>query len=263
MAEDKFKRKPTTILSAEKKTPESRFLRLKRLIFSGTAAGLIVAVGVGIWQLNFREEPSTAGMVTNEIRCNVPNVVVHSPNHTDALIACEGAQEAMGFLASKGLDVTGDIAIELSTRLPAVECSSAAGCYLESERRAIVLVYVEFKKFKTWFGVPIDRALYRSLVSHEVAHVVADFNFKIRRPSIQAKEYIAYITQFSIMEPVLRERVMAHFLYEAFEGDWKMGTTIYMFDCMGFGVRAYRHFIKLANGRDYLHAILNGETLIE
>jgi hypothetical protein len=42
-----------------------------------------------------------------------------------------------------------------------------------------------------------------------------------------------------------------------------MGTTIYMFDCMGFGVRAYRHFLKLDNGRDYLQAILNGKALTE
>ncbi len=90
-------------------------------------------------------------------------------------------------------------------KLPSAVCSFAAGCYLESERRVLILVYSEFRKFKTWFGVPIDRTLYRSSLSHEVAHLVADFNFKILKPSIQAKEYIAYITQLSIMEPVLRE----------------------------------------------------------
>ena len=127
----------------------------------------------------------------------------------------------------------------------------------------LALVYSEFKKFKTWFGIPIDRSLYRSLVSHEVAHLVAAYNFKISKPSIQAKEYIAYITQFSTMEPVLRERVLLLFSCEAFEGDWQMATTIYMFDCMSFGVRAYKHFLELANRRDYVQAILNGESLIE
>jgi hypothetical protein len=42
-----------------------------------------------------------------------------------------------------------------------------------------------------------------------------------------------------------------------------MGTTIYMFDCMAFGVRAYRHFLKLADGSAYLQAILDGRTLAE
>jgi hypothetical protein len=167
------------------------------------------------------------------------------------------------FLAFQGLDVPRDIAIELFARLPAVVSATATGCYLESERRALVLVYSRFRKFKTWFGIPIDRSLYRSLVSHEVAHLVADYNFKISKPTIQAKEYIAYVTQFSTMEPALRERVLSHFPCKAFEGDWQMSTTIYMFDCMGFGVRAYRHFLLLTDGDQYLHAILNGEALSE
>jgi len=149
------------------------------------------------------------------------------------------------------------------TRLPAVVSPSAAGCYLESERRVLVLVYSEFRKFKTWFGIPIGRSSYRSLVSHEVAHLVAHHNFKISEPSIQAKEYIAYVSQFSTMESVLRKKVLSQFPCEAFEGDWQMATTIYMFDCMGFGVRAYQHFLKLGNGRDYLQAILNGKALTE
>jgi hypothetical protein len=32
---------------------------------------------------------------------------------------------------------------------------------------------------------------------------------------------------------------------------------------MGFGVRAYRHFLKLEDGDEYLHAILNGEALFD
>ena len=106
---------------------------------------MIVAVVVGIWQFNFHEEPSTAGMVANEIRCNGLNVVVHSPNHTDAMIACEGARDAIVFLESHGLDVSGTIVIEVLTELPAVTGSSAAGCYLESEQRVLILVYSEFR----------------------------------------------------------------------------------------------------------------------
>jgi hypothetical protein len=41
--------------------------------------------------------------------------------------------------------------IEQLTKLPADAGDYAAGCYLESERRVIILVYSEFKKFATWF----------------------------------------------------------------------------------------------------------------
>lgn len=263
MASAKFGRKPTASPGTEKKTPESKSLELRRLIVARTAAGLILVAAIGLWQINFREEPFRTGQAINEIRCNTPNVVVRSPEKPEVLIACEAARDAIEFLSSQGMDASGDIAIDLLTKLPPVVCGSAAGCYIESERRALILVYSEFIKLKTWFGVPVDRALYRSLVSHEVAHVVADFNFTIAKPSIQAKEYIAYITQFSIMEPFQRERILSLYPCEAFEGDWKMSTTIYMLDCMAFGVRAYRHFLQLPNGHDYLHAILNGTALAE
>jgi len=121
-------------------------------------------------------------MFVNEIRCSALNVVVRSPELADALIACESARDAMGFLAVQGLDVTGDITIELLTRLPAVVSGSAAGCCLESEQRVLILVYSEFKKFKTWFGIPIDGELYRSLVSYEEAHVVAAYNSHTLHP---------------------------------------------------------------------------------
>jgi len=236
---------------------------LKSLAIVFAAAGFALAVGAWIYQHNSSEKPSSAGAFVIENRCSHLNVVVRSPAPADALAACEGARDAIVFLESNGLRVTGEIAISLSAKLPTAVSSSAAGCYLESERKVLILVYPEFRKLKTWFGIPIDRSLYRSLVSHEVAHLVADHNFKVSKPSIKAKEYIAYVTQFSTMEPALRRRVLLQFPCDGFEGDWQMGATIYMFDCMKFGVRAYRHFLKMANGRDYLHAVLNGEVLLE
>jgi len=263
MAKEKSNLKLTDFLRAGKLISQSHFLVLIVFIFAVAVAGLVGTGGVGICQHNFHEKHSGSVVFTNEIRCNDMDVEVRSPDHLDALIACEGARDAMVFLGSHGLEVTGNIVIELLTELPAVVSSSAAGCYIESERRVLILVYSEFRKFETWFEIPIDRSLYRSLVSHEVAHLVADYNFKVSKPTIQAKEYIAYITQFSTMEPVLRERVLSQFPCGAFEDDPQMRSTIYMFDCMSFGVRAYRHFLKQTNGSDYLHKILTGKALVE
>lgn len=68
---------------------------------------------------------------------------------------------------------------------------------------------------------------------------------------------------FVTMAPVLRERVLAQFPGHGFAGEAQMRLTIYLFDPMRFGVQAYRHFLKLANGRAYLHAILAGKVLRE
>jgi hypothetical protein len=198
-----------------------------------------------------------------ESRCGVLNVSVRSPDPLDAKVACQGARDAIGFLAAQGFDVAGDVTIELVPKLPAVAGTSAAGCYIESERRVLILNFSEFKKFKTWFSLPIDASLYRSLVSHEVAHAVGACNFRVARPSIQAKEYIAYVTTLATMTSAQRERVLSQYPGYGFEGDWQMSSTIYLVDPMRFGAQAYRHFLKPGNGRDYLHAILTGRVMIE
>lgn len=200
---------------------------------------------------------------TREVRCDAQNVSVRSPGLADAKIACEGARDAIGFLAAQGFDVVRDIPIDLVPKLPRVAGASAAGCYLESEQRVLILTFGEFKKFKTWLNVPIDASLYRGLVAHEVAHALGACNFKVATPSIQAKEYIAYVTMLATMAPAQRERVLSQFPGQGFEGDWQMNTTIYLIDPMRFGVESYRHFLKPANGRDYLHAILAGKVMIE
>jgi hypothetical protein len=202
---------------------------------------------------------------TAETTCGVEGLVVNSPDRTDAALACEGARDAVAFLASHGLEVPPRIEIDIVWRLPdgAGHGDAAAGLYDEADRRALVLSYSAFEKLDTWFKVRIDRPLYRSLVSHEVAHAVADRNFKIRRPSIQAKEYVAYVTMLSTMAPELRERVLAEFPGRGFEGEGQMSSTIYLADPMRFGVMAYRHFSRQANGHDYLHAILAGKVLLD
>jgi hypothetical protein len=196
-------------------------------------------------------------------RCDTRNVVVRAPDDADVPVFCDGARDAIVFLASQGLDVTSDVTIEVVPKLSGQVSASAAGCYLESERRVLMLTYAEFEKCGSWFDIPASRRLYRSLVAHEVAHAVAACNFKIPEPSIQAKEYIAYVTMFATMDPALRACVLSKSPGEGYEGDWQMSTTIYLLDPMRFGAQAYRHFLKPGNGRDYLHAILAGRALTD
>lgn len=198
-----------------------------------------------------------------EVRCETSNVVVHSTLRRDAQTACEGARDAIVFLASQGMEVDGPVSIDLVEALPPDASDSAAGCYFAAEHRALVLSYPEFTKQGRWFEIEIDRDLYRSVVTHEVAHSIAAANFKPGRPAIQAHEYIAYVTMFETMRPGQRERVLSEYPGNGFEHDAQMTSTIYMFDPMRFGVQAWRHFVGQASGRDYLHAVLAGDVLSE
>ena len=103
--------------------------------------------------------------------------------------------------------------------------------------------------------------MYRSLVTHEVAHAVAACNMAMPESPIQAKEYLAYVAMFATMEQRLRARIMDANPCKAFDRESKMNATIYLCDPMRFAVRAYRHYLEEKNGDAFLLKIFSGEAL--
>jgi hypothetical protein len=206
--------------------------------------------------------PAAARSVA-EMSCPNGNVTVFAQDREDARVACQGAADALRFLASQGLDVGEAIVIDVVEILPDTAEPLALGCYLDRERRVAVLAYAEARRRETWFGIPLDRSLYRSLVAHEVAHAVAACNFKPAQPSIQAHEYVAYVTMFATMAPGQREAVFARYPGDGYDDDAQMSSTIYLLDPLRFGVEVYRHFSRSENGRGYLQRVLEGKALVE
>lgn len=227
----------------------------------GVAVACLLAVAASERSDMFSDDEED--IAPTKIRCERPNFVVHSANSAEALLACAGAHDAEAFLAGQGFAVGADISIDIVHALPPAASSSAAGCYLADEGRVVVLAYSDLARDGTWFGLAMEHASYRSLVAHEVAHAFADANFKIPQPAIQAREYIAYATMFATMPPDLRGRVLALYPGEGYEDDAQMSSTIYLFDPLRFGAQAYRHFLRRASGREYLHAVVTGNALVE
>jgi hypothetical protein len=205
-------------------------------------------------------QPSGAG---EPYDCRAARVVVVSASRADAIDACAGARAAIGFFRSLGLESRRPISIEVLARMPESLGASGAGAFIESERRVMVLSYERFKANGTWFRIPIDRRLYRSVATHEVAHAIASEHFRVAVPTIEAKEYIAYVATFSTMDESQRSQVLAAFPGEGFDDACRMSTTIYLFDPMRFGVEAYRHYLKPGNGNPFLRAVLAGTVLAE
>ncbi|MCM2340044.1 DUF6639 family protein [Rhodoferax sp.] len=237
-----------------------------------------VAMGGGLWSSSASSvraatiaSCATPAMARIEVTCATKDQPVHSCEPADVKLACEGANDAIYFLNAQGFNTANRVLIVVAHQLPAAGTATAGGLYLDSpdgchgDRAQAVhlLSYSEFKKFKNWFHIPIEDALYRSLAAHEVAHAISDCNFKFARPTIQAKEYMAYVTMFATMAPAVRARILRKSPGHGYEGDWQMSTLIYMADPMRFGVQAYRHFLKPDNGRRYLHAILAGKVMVE
>jgi hypothetical protein len=192
-----------------------------------------------------------------ERTCDGNHVRVLSADQAHHKLICRGAEDAIRFLNSQGLGASNGISIEVVEKMPRHVSTSAIGVNLTAERKILILAYPKFKKQRKWLDVAIDGSLYRSVVSHEVAHAIAADHFTIASPSIQAQEYIAYVTQFSTMQAAQRAKILANNPDHGANGVPQMSATIYLFDPERFGVRAYRHFLGLSNGRAFLHAMLN------
>ena len=169
----------------------------------------------------------------------------------------------MSFLATHGLRPAEPISIDVTVAIPEEAGPTAAGCYMEQKRRVYVVPYSVFRKNKTWFGVTISREIYRALAAHEAAHAVAACNFHVPKPTIQAKEYIAYVAMFSSMSPELRQQAMGATRTEGFESLDRFTPLLYMFDPMRFGAEAYRHYSSATNRNQLLQDILAGRVLVD
>jgi hypothetical protein len=197
-----------------------------------------------------------------EFQCAAENTRVVAEDARDAALACQGAADAIEFLAGEGLGVPAGIRIEIVPSLNDDDSCEAAGFFLAAENRIVVLSLVEFRRFERWLRVPVSDALYRGLVAHEVAHLIAHHNFTIEKPTIQAQEYIAYVTTLATLDPDQRARVLSQFTGDGYETEQQMNTTIYLCDPMRFGVEAYRHFIRRGREAGFFDAILTGRILV-
>ena len=209
--------------------------------------------------------PSWATVPANSptvYHCANSSVRIQAQHPIDQREICGGAQDALTFFADLGLQATHPTVVEIVARLPEVAGKTAVGCYLERTQRILVLAFSEFQKNPTWFNVPVDRTMYRSLVTHEVAHAVGDCAFAIPNPKIQAKEYLAYVAMFATMDASLRERVLNANPGTGFDSELQMNTTIYLCDPMRFGVQAYRHYLKKEHGSAFLLKVLAGKALV-
>lgn len=192
--------------------------------------------------------------------CDLPGVRITGRVAQDVADACQGARDAIGYFSQAGLRTDTPIVIHIQEDFPKEVGASAAGCYLERDGLVLLRPYTRFAAARTWFKVPVSRKLYRSLATHEVAHALASCNFGIDKPTIQAKEYLAYVTMFSTMDVALHGRILKAYPGEAPEADC-LTELLFMFDPMLFGVRAFRHHQQAGGSTAFMQEVLAGRAL--
>lgn len=195
------------------------------------------------------------------VGCQFHAVTVLAAREQDIADICRGAGDAIDFFRANGLKTAIPVRIHVRDILPTGVGLDAAGCFLEREGAVAMRPYARFREYGTWFEVRIDRRMYRSLAAHEVAHALAEGNFTIPDPGIQAKEYIAYVTMFATMDDELRARILDANRSPGVGDAGRLTALLYMFDPMRFGIAAYRHYLDLDDGHIYLGAVLAGLAL--
>lgn len=196
-------------------------------------------------------------------RCAGSAIAVMGAVAADFQDICQGVGAARTFLAGLGLADEPVFTVEVTDTLPTEAGATAVGCYLQHRKRAYLKPYAAFRKEGTWFGVPVSRALYRSLAAHETAHAVAACHFRAPHPSIQAQEYVAYVTLFATMPAALRSRALKAMPGMGFPDIGRVSSFVYLFDPMLFGANAYRHFLTLQDPAAFVRQVLAGEVLAE
>jgi hypothetical protein len=95
------------------------------------------------------------------------------------------------------------------------------------------------------------------------AYSVAECNFRIPNPSIQAKEYLAYVATFSTMPASLRARALNATRTEGFASMDRFTLALCLFEPMRFGAEAYLHFAKADDRSGIIQSVLAGRALAD
>ena len=224
---------------------------------SGLVLASIVLLGSST---NAWSEPSTSGTPRP---CPNADTTVAGAIDADFADICVGVARALKFLSHHEVHPIETVSVEVTRRIPPEAGPTAAGCYIERKRRVFVVPYSAFRRNKTWFGLAINREIYRSLAAHEAAHAVASCHFRVPKPTIQAQEYLAYVAMFASMPSDLRTRALRATPTEGFTSLDRFTPLLYMFDPMRFGAEAYRHFSSVADQTAFIQDVLAGKALLE
>ena len=195
-------------------------------------------------------------------RCpGAAEILVRDAGTDDARTVCDGASRALAFLARAGLAAPPATDIRVVSRLPGELAGRAVGCYLRDTRTILLLGYDAFESLGEWFRTPVDRELYASAASHEMAHAVVGCHAWPGRLPTAAHEYVAYVVMFGTMAPGLRERVLAKFPGPGFTSTLQISDIAHLADPNRFGADAWRHYLRRRDREAWLRSVVSGEVV--
>jgi len=197
--------------------------------------------------------------------CNGTPVKVYACNGDDRRMLCGAAVQAVHFFRQFSLTRREPLRVDLCHDALATVSGSAIGRYDRATGQVKLLSFGAYRRQvakDSPFGAPASRALYQSFGVHEIAHAIADKNFRIYPVPWLAQEYIAAVAQFATMEPGLRSRILERYRLKGFRTTESMSSIYYQLDPSAFAIKAYLHFTALDDPGAFLQDLLSGEILL-
>ena len=194
------------------------------------------------------------------VDCPAIEVEVTAESPEDRALVCEGAIRAQAFFRMHGIAMKQPIRIRLH-RSAIENYAFHIGVYDASQRRIDLLTSAAAKRLcllQSPFGLPMDAPLYISFVVHEVAHAIADQNFRVRPSSQVAHEYIAYAAQLAMLPAAQRSEILQRYTVAAFDSIDDMSLTYQALNPSAFGVKVFRHYQSLPDQGVFIRDLLSG-----
>jgi hypothetical protein len=194
--------------------------------------------------------------------CADSTILVGPASHQDQHLTCEAAAAALSLMHNYNMELPPRLEIEIVDEINGSHDISRFGQFDPFVGKITVVSWKACKEAgMAWrpFGQPMDRALYRSFITHEVAHAVADWNFKIADPAFVAHEYLAYVIQLISMPDDLRASILQAIDIPAFQHTDEITETYYSLNPDYFAVKSFRHFMQAKDQTALIRRLLAGK----
>ncbi len=196
-----------------------------------------------------------------DLTCGQEYIHVMYEDAADAAITCNAADVAISFMKAHGFETALPISIRVVREINGKRKILEYGHFDPVISEIKILSIESCKQAMTLnppFGIPISSDLHRSFIIHEVAHAIAQHNFTMENPSVEAQEYIAYTVQLATMDRLTRKQIMDRYKIQGFEDESEITALYLAMDPASFGVKSYRHFLLQENGNDFFQRLLKG-----
>lgn len=196
--------------------------------------------------------------------CTDAEILVIPAAHEDRQEVCVAAIATIELMQNYGFEPPPRLEIEIRDSVDARQVNRHFGHFDPFEGRIAVMSWkacLQVDRARKPFGLEMSHALHRSIIAHEVAHAVAEWNFLVAEPSLAAHEYLAYVFQIAGMPHVLQQAVLKQIDVPAFEKAEEITETYYSLNPDYFALKSFRHFMQAEDKLRLIRRLLSGKLI--